>query len=546
MKPRRTDQLLVPVAFAITLLYILLASSGTLWDRDEPRFARAVMEMIGSGNYLYPTFNGQLRPDKPILIYWLMAVCVRLLGPIELAFRLPSIIGMAVSCYLTGLIAKRLFCPTTGLLAMLVLATTIMALVEGSAATADGVLLACMMGAITPYAVSSGRPMGIWSVLLTGICLGLAMLTKGPVGLLPLAVILSTELLTRRNRQGARAAILPVLISLVIAIAIFLAWAIPANKATGGMFARMGLGHHVIGRSIRSLEGHGGRWLLYLPYYLGVAVVFLFPWSIHIPTAFCALLAKRPADRWKALFILVWICLVFLIMTLVSTKLPHYVLFSWPAFSIIVARTIVMAHDGLLDQRDLKRLGWGLWLFVPVAIAIAVGLVGISCVIGTGYPAGIAGAIVILSMATYAMILHLRRRYLACCQVLIGGMAILVLEICLFVMPSLESVKISPPLARAVLDNVKEHVPIAAYGYAEPTLNFYIGRNIEFLSRKDQILAWFERPGSGVLIIPQKDLDRNYQEKSTNVQTIATVAGYNYSKGRRMTVLAVLKGSPDG
>ena len=40
---------------------------------DEPRFAQATVEMLHSGNWLYPTFNGAVRADKPILVYWLMA-----------------------------------------------------------------------------------------------------------------------------------------------------------------------------------------------------------------------------------------------------------------------------------------------------------------------------------------------------------------------------------------------------------------------------------------------------------------------------------------
>ena len=56
-----------------------LTTRSTLWDRDEPRFAVAALEMARSGQWLYPTFNGELRPDKPILIYWLMSASIRIL-----------------------------------------------------------------------------------------------------------------------------------------------------------------------------------------------------------------------------------------------------------------------------------------------------------------------------------------------------------------------------------------------------------------------------------------------------------------------------------
>src|SRR5262245_64217471 len=95
-------------AAAIWLCYLALAPWTTLWDRDEPRFAQATVEMLASGQYLYPTFNGHLRADKPILIYWLMALPMRLLGPRELAARFWSPAGLAAAALLTASIGRRL------------------------------------------------------------------------------------------------------------------------------------------------------------------------------------------------------------------------------------------------------------------------------------------------------------------------------------------------------------------------------------------------------------------------------------------------------
>ena len=62
-----------------------------LFDRDEPRFATAAREMANSGDYIVPHFNGNLRPDKPPLLYWLMNASYALTGgPSELGARLPS------------------------------------------------------------------------------------------------------------------------------------------------------------------------------------------------------------------------------------------------------------------------------------------------------------------------------------------------------------------------------------------------------------------------------------------------------------------------
>ena len=116
------------ICAGFTFLYLLIAGSSTLWDRDEPRYARVTVEMVESGNYLVPTFNGEVWFDKPILLYWLMSVPVRLLGPSEIACRLPAVLGTAVTLLLTFFIGKKLFGTKSGLWAEAILATTLLML----------------------------------------------------------------------------------------------------------------------------------------------------------------------------------------------------------------------------------------------------------------------------------------------------------------------------------------------------------------------------------------------------------------------------------
>jgi 4-amino-4-deoxy-L-arabinose transferase-like glycosyltransferase len=58
-----------------------------LWDEDEPRNASCAREMMERGDWITPTFNGQLRTDKPILLYWLMRGSYTVFGPTEFAAR---------------------------------------------------------------------------------------------------------------------------------------------------------------------------------------------------------------------------------------------------------------------------------------------------------------------------------------------------------------------------------------------------------------------------------------------------------------------------
>lgn len=122
------------ICAGFTALYLLIAGSSTLWDRDEPRYARVTAEMVESGNYLVPTFNGEVWFDKPILLYWLMSVPVRLLGPSEIACRFTGVMGTAVTLLLTFFIGKKLYDAKAGLWAEAILGTTLLMLFVGSSA----------------------------------------------------------------------------------------------------------------------------------------------------------------------------------------------------------------------------------------------------------------------------------------------------------------------------------------------------------------------------------------------------------------------------
>src|SRR5262245_24564936 len=89
------------LAAAIACSLLALTRTTTLWDRDEPRFAQAAVEMLASHDYLVPTFNGEIRAQKPPFAYWLMTVSLRAFGRTELAVRFWSPIALAIAALAT-------------------------------------------------------------------------------------------------------------------------------------------------------------------------------------------------------------------------------------------------------------------------------------------------------------------------------------------------------------------------------------------------------------------------------------------------------------
>src|SRR4030065_820946 len=84
---------LVPIIAITIFVSFFRLGSVTLFDVDEAVFAEAAKEMVESGNWITPTYNGENRYDKPILFYWLMAASYKVFGINEFAARFPSAIA---------------------------------------------------------------------------------------------------------------------------------------------------------------------------------------------------------------------------------------------------------------------------------------------------------------------------------------------------------------------------------------------------------------------------------------------------------------------
>src|SRR6185437_13574622 len=127
-------------------------------------------------------------------------------------------------------------------------------------------------------------------------------------------------------------------------------WGIPALVQTHGQFFAIGIGRHVIGRSLATMEGHGassfGMYLLLLPFYFVTIFVSFFPWSIKLPWLIRQLWTQKkagisdPGDSGNKIdnYLLTGIGIIFGIFTLVSTKLPHYTLPAFPLLALLLAR----------------------------------------------------------------------------------------------------------------------------------------------------------------------------------------------------------------
>ena len=127
-------------AFLLLGYFLLGLGQSLLFDVDEGAFSEATREMVVSGDWGHTTLNGADRFDKPIGVYWLQALSVKVFGVNEFALRLPSALAAWVACLALALTAYQAWGPRAAMLAAMVFASSLGPWAMARTATADALL----------------------------------------------------------------------------------------------------------------------------------------------------------------------------------------------------------------------------------------------------------------------------------------------------------------------------------------------------------------------------------------------------------------------
>jgi 4-amino-4-deoxy-L-arabinose transferase-like glycosyltransferase len=328
--------------FSCVIFHIVGTWSVPLIDRDEPRFAEASREMIERGDYIVPHFNNQLRLDKPPLAYWAQAASFRIFGENDFAARFPSAVAAALVAVSILAWGTRIGSGRAGWWAAIIFTVSLQTFLHAKAAVADMWLVLFMtLAHWSGWELIENRGKS-WLVFYFSLALG--FLAKGPIAWTPLLTVATMKYFSRDLEIASRFKFAR---GILLTVAVVAIWGIPALIQTQGEFFRIGIGRHVIGRSFSAMESHGsnslGIYLLLLPFYFVTIFASFFPWSIKLP-AIAKKLWREKGRTAGAHDIDIYLpCgagIVFLIFTLVKTKLPHYTLPAIPLLAILVARHI--------------------------------------------------------------------------------------------------------------------------------------------------------------------------------------------------------------
>ncbi|NJK61322.1 MAG: phospholipid carrier-dependent glycosyltransferase [Synechococcaceae cyanobacterium SM2_3_1] len=174
------------IGLCAAFLFLAFQGQPVLFDWDELIYASLARQMVVSGDWLSLIINGDPFWEKPPLFMWLQAMAFSWGGLSETTARLPSALasGMTVS----GLygVGVYLWGPALALLWSILLCTSFLPLWFGKTGLIDPLLnLLMLMGLGGLFFMDqqiSKEKKGVVPLLIAAVALGLAVLTKGPLG----------------------------------------------------------------------------------------------------------------------------------------------------------------------------------------------------------------------------------------------------------------------------------------------------------------------------------------------------------------------------
>jgi 4-amino-4-deoxy-L-arabinose transferase-like glycosyltransferase len=325
------------VIFGVLLLSAITASwslSARALDDHESFVTIAAREMIGSGNWVLPTFNGLPRLQKTPLSYWLVAGISKATGEVnDFTGRLPSAVFAFLSAAAVLYFVNRWLGLRTAALATAGWATSIGYVYWSHSARPEMALVffttLCLLSFYTAITSEDSRSRTVF-MLIFWVSFAMGNLAKGPA---PFVYVLLPAGLCIALRKDWR--LIPKLLpiwGMIIFLVAVLPWPLAvAHKVDWNvviwkkeffdrLFGEYAAGHY--------------PW----HYYLGMVFKYVSPWCILFPIALVAPFYKA-WDRKRPVMQYLWLWFVgdYVFLMLSGGKRQHYLLPLIPAMSIMTA-----------------------------------------------------------------------------------------------------------------------------------------------------------------------------------------------------------------
>ena len=331
-------------------------------DNVESNYALTAKEMVMSGDWISPQIYGQYWFDKPILFYTVTAFAYLVFGCTEFASRFfPAIFGLA-SVALIGWSGKKLYSEKVGFYSAIVLASSFEFFLISKMVITDSLLFFFFSLALISFLLGYEKNE---SKYYYGFYLGaaLAVLTKGPIGILLPGLIITLFLLIKRDFKALRS--MKIISGSMLFLIIALPWYSTMIVLHGKNFIDVFFGTHNFLRA--TVSEHPKDNVFY--FYTVVAILALFPWVGFIPEFIKKITANKLEIlrmNSKILFLILWVSCVFVFFQLIATK---YLSYTYP----LVFPSALLLGKYFADNRAIikynRAIIWNSFFYVFIMLS---------------------------------------------------------------------------------------------------------------------------------------------------------------------------------
>ena len=313
----RPRTLLLLWLFVVAAALACNLGSTPLYDADEGRNGEVGREMAATNDYVMPRIDGMPYLDKPIVYFAAEAAAMEILGPTELAARLPAYLFTLATAFVLWWFARRVWDEEAALIAAIAYLTMPLTLAFARTVIFDSALSFFIVVAIVAFYLE--KPTLAWAAI------GFGVITKGPVAIaLPLLVAIPFAIKQKKFRS---------LFSwwgLVAFVAIIAPWVWAVSQVVPDFLHYVLVTETAQRLATKALKRTGPPWY-FIPYLIGGAL----PWAI-VAIANGKELRKKidPAT----LYAVLWILVPFIFFSISQSKRPQYILPLMPAIALLVAR----------------------------------------------------------------------------------------------------------------------------------------------------------------------------------------------------------------
>lgn len=480
---RSRNSLLAALLAAAVIPYYLNLGVSSIWDANEAFYAQTPREMMEARDYVTPSFNFQLRMNKPVLSYWNVAASYHLFGISEWSERLPIAIGGGVIVATAFFLGRLLGGTGAGLFAALVLATSPRLMLLARRIIIDIHITMWTGLVLLFFALADTRPhrRRLYLCLMYGAA-GFGVLTKGPVAVFLPAVVFLIYLAWQKRLADIKHMMLPT--GALISLAIVVPWYYLLYLEHGWEY----IGAFIVGENLGRYAEAVGEQSRGAFFYLPVMLADLFPWSLLIPLSLWWATHDARGDR-TARLLVTWIGTIVVFFSFSGTKEDLYILPILPAEAALIGGMLANAADGSGRDRPVR------WFAGINAVLLATAGAALLWTFAIDRRYSLDGGSVIGAIAVAgglaALVCLLRRNVFASVVATAGSLTLIAWCIVVCTLPDFERYKPVKPFSEIIRSRASVGAIVGSYKFSLPSMVFYLHRPVMEVVLPDHLRAVF-------------------------------------------------------